>query len=111
MWHNWSIAQVVRGGELLGLGTRCLLHVNPGDEQDCQKQIMYGRGRNQLTHRACEVALKRWLLAGLRIDIAEPFPRSTHRDIDARTLADDTISDDTIEAEFESLRFLLPDAE
>jgi hypothetical protein len=68
---------------------------------------MYGKSR-PLSRRACEVALKLWLLEGLRMEEGEAQPRTWHRSVDARSLADETVADEELELQFEALRHRLP---
>jgi hypothetical protein len=84
-----------------GCGVLCGMHLDDlegGDTTNCKKEIHFGK--RPLSQRACIVALKRWIIAGLTIAEDDPRARSRHRDIDARSLADASISDAALESEF-----------
>ncbi len=80
----FALAEIVSGGEIsTGYGATCHLHQDDGDpaHRTCKKTLAYGR--EHLSTEECQVRLKRWLLAGLRIPPG-PSARTQHLAIDAR---------------------------
>lgn len=106
-WLGFQLATICTKGEQIGWGCVCNRHLNAGgDGAMCKKQIHYGR--DNLSDRACIVAMKRWLIRGFEVSPYSCQARFVHRDMDARSLADESISDATLDAQLVAARAAAP---